>query len=82
MPIGSLVWCTTDDYTFRTRNYNLYKVRVLYWGGEQSGVEAVTTDNDDTAVKYFNLQGMPVEKPSGGIFIRQQNDKANKVLIP
>ena len=73
---------TTDDYTFRTRNYNLYKVRVLYWGGEQSGVEAVTTDNDDTAVKYFNLQGMPVEKPSGGIFIRQQNGKANKVLIP
>ncbi|MDE6529024.1 MAG: hypothetical protein K2L78_08265 [Muribaculaceae bacterium] len=73
---------TADDYTFRTKNFNLYKVRVLYWGGENSGVEAVTSDHANAPAEYFNLQGIRVDEPSGGIFIRRQNNVTEKVLIP
>ncbi len=72
----------TDDYTFRTNNYNLYKVRVLYWGGEPAGIEAVGTDRADDTAEWFNLQGLPVAEPSGGIYIRRQNGTTDKVLLP
>lgn len=72
----------TDDYTFRTNNYNLYKVRVLYWGGEAAGVESVAADNGNTPAEYFNLQGIRVENPSAGIYIRRHNGKSEKILIP
>ena len=95
-PEGSYSWSTqtvhhtpdpmgkTDDYTFRTNNYNLYKVRVLYWGGEQAaGVEAVANDRTDTPAEYYNLQGIPVANPSsGGIYLRRQGNTTDKVLIP
>lgn len=73
---------TDDDYTFRTKNYNLYKVRVLYWGGENSGVETVSPDNSDAPAEHFNLQGIKVTNPSGGIFIRRQNSTTEKIFIP
>lgn len=93
-PEGSYAWSTqtvhhtsdpmgtADDYTFRTKNYNLYKVRVLYWGGEPAGVEAVSVDKADGTAEFYNLQGMPVANPSGGIFIRRQNAVTEKVLLP
>lgn len=73
---------TADDYTFRTNNYNLYKVRVLYWGGEPAGVESVAADSEDTPAEYFNLQGVPVAEPAAGIYLRRQNGKTEKILIP
>ena len=37
--------------------------------------------DNDTAVEYYNLQGMKIEKPSKGIFIKKQGDKVTKVIL-
>ncbi|MDE5554908.1 MAG: hypothetical protein K2J10_06970, partial [Muribaculaceae bacterium] len=48
---------------------------------EISGIESVTNDNNDAPVEYFNLQGLRVNEPSNGIFIRRQGNKVTKVLV-
>lgn len=48
---------------------------------ELSGIESVTNDNSDAPVEYFNLQGLRVNEPSNGIFIRRQGNKVSKVLV-
>ena len=40
-----------------------------------------TVGNDASAVKYYNLQGVEVENPSNGVFIKLQGDKASKVVL-
>lgn len=50
--------------------------------GELDGIEAVETDYaPEGEAEYFNLQGVRVENPSGGIFIRRQGSKVTKVVI-
>lgn len=46
----------------------------------QNGVEDVM-DDDESSVRYFNLQGFPVENPSKGMFIRFRNGKSEKILL-
>ena len=46
---------------------------------EFTGIESIGVDN--IPVEYYNLQGVKVENPSNGIFIRVQGSKASKVLI-
>lgn len=45
-----------------------------------SAIETAT-DATDTPVEYFNLQGMHVDRPSQGIFLRRQGDKVTKEVI-
>ena len=47
---------------------------------EQAGVDNITVDSNAPAV-YYNLQGMPVENPSNGIYIKRQGNKAQKLFI-
>lgn len=44
------------------------------------GVEADDAD-ENAPVEYFNLQGVKVEKPENGIFIKRQGKKVEKVII-
>lgn len=37
--------------------------------------------NVETAVKWYDLKGMPVEKPASGIFIKVQGNKTEKIII-
>lgn len=47
-----------------------------------SGVECVGIDADNEyEVEYFNLQGVKVENPSNGIYIRRANGKVSKVFV-
>ncbi len=47
-----------------------------------NGVDDILTDTDTNApVEYFNLQGIKVENPSNGIFIRRQGNKVEKVAF-
>lgn len=46
-----------------------------------SGVESIVTDNTDAPVEYYNLQGVRVENPSAGLYIRRQGNTATKVLV-
>ena len=46
-----------------------------------SGVENIAIDAQQTAVEYFNLQGMRVENPTKGLYIRREGSKATKVIL-
>lgn len=46
-----------------------------------AGVNDVLDDDVNAPVEYFNLQGIKVENPSNGIFIRRQGTKTTKVAI-
>lgn len=52
----------------------------VYEPSNNSSVESLMTDNN-TSVEYFNLQGVKVENPSNGIFIRKQGGKTVKVML-
>ena len=58
----------------------------LNWMTEDqiSGVEDVIVDNiedSNAPVEYFNLQGVRVENPSTGLYIKRQGNKVTKVII-
>ena len=44
-----------------------------------TGVEIIGVD--DLEVEYYNLQGVKVDKPTNGIYIKVQGSKASKVFI-
>lgn len=46
----------------------------------ESGIEAVEAVSDAGA-EYFNLQGIRVERPANGLFIRRQGGKSEKIFI-
>ena len=46
-----------------------------------SGVENVGVDAEQGVVEYFNLQGMRVENPTKGLYIRREGSKATKVIL-
>jgi hypothetical protein len=45
-----------------------------------SGVEGIEAD-DTTPAIYYNLQGIKVENPQGGVFIKVQGEKASKLYV-
>lgn len=45
-----------------------------------SGVQEVI-ENADAPVEFYNLNGMKVENPSNGIFIRKQGNKTSKIIV-
>lgn len=47
-----------------------------------AAVENVAVDSNDGPVLYFNLQGIAVEHPASGVFIRRQGATATTILIP
>ncbi len=47
---------------------------------EYSSVESIIAD-DNAPVEYFNLQGMRVENPTSGIYIRRQGSDVKKVMV-
>lgn len=45
-----------------------------------TGIENVLFD-ETTPIEYYNLQGIKVENPKNGIFIKKQGDKISKIII-
>ncbi len=66
-----------------------YHVSAVYDGAEStasnavslsvSGIEAVATDSVEA--EYFNLQGIRVDKPEHGVYIRRQGNVVTKVIL-
>lgn len=53
-----------------------------YYRGDNSGVEEIEIDPDDTTSQWFNLQGIRIDRPaSGQIVIRRKGSQADKVRI-
>lgn len=49
-------------------------------GADFSGVDETLTDSE-VNVEYYNLQGVKVEKPENGIFIKRQGGKSTKIIL-
>lgn len=48
---------------------------------DPAGVENIASDNVNAPVEFFNLQGVRVDNPSTGIFIRRQGSNVNKIVV-
>ena len=59
--------------------YSSMKLSVDNENPEVSGVEGVEAENAE--VEYYNLQGVKVENPEKGIFIKKQGNKTTKVIL-
>lgn len=46
-----------------------------------TGIENIGISDSDAPVEYFNLQGMRIDKPSRGIYIRRQGSSTSKVIL-
>lgn len=47
----------------------------------QSGIADIVAEDENAPVEYFNLQGVRVENPANGLFIRRQGNKVTKVIL-
>ncbi len=74
---GSLLGTRSISYRYYTPE------GVKEFDVETSGIDNVVVDTDDSdaPVEYYNLQGIRVENPANGIYIKRQGSKATKVLI-
>lgn len=57
----------------------MVKFKFTYSG--DTGVDNIVIDSEDEVVEYYNLNGIRVSNPEGGIFIRKQGTKATKVIL-
>lgn len=46
-----------------------------------TGVENVSDSNDDSEAVYYNLQGIRIDNPTNGVYIRRQGNKTEKVIL-
>lgn len=64
--------------TYKTGNgMGLYR---LAQAGYEAGIAAPVVNNNG-AVEYFNLQGIRVDNPTNGVFIRRQGSEVSKVIL-
>ena len=59
---------------------NVYMVEYTQWN-DLSGVSDIISEDTDAPVEYFNLQGIRVDEPTNGLFIRRQGHKTEKVIL-
>ena len=91
--IGQIVADEPDEFAFELPVCGLYnedgKYQGIYEGAyitysrEVTGIDApaAVVTPSDAPVVYYNLQGMRVDNPQGGIFIRRQGNESTKILI-
>ena len=48
--------------------------------GEMSGIDTIISSDTDI-VEYYTLQGVRVEKPEKGIYIKKQGSRITKVVL-
>lgn len=47
----------------------------------QTGIEDIEAEDNNAPVEYYNMQGVRVENPTNGIYIRRQGNEVTKVAI-
>jgi hypothetical protein len=67
----------TSVIDFSTTNRSFTKTDTPF----SSGVAAVEAEASDVAPVYYNLQGMRVDNPEHGIYIRCRGNKVDKVAL-
>lgn len=79
LPIQAAKWEKDDsDKDFKPVSLYFFSDYVKV---DPTGVSTIQPDNSDAPTEYFDLQGVRVSDPEGGIFIRHQGSTMQKVLI-
>lgn len=47
----------------------------------QTGIADITVEDENAPIEYFNLQGVRVENPENGLYIRRQGNKVTKIVL-
>lgn len=70
-----------EIFNYKTGNgFALYQLAQPGYNG--AGVEGVMVSEDANApVEFFNLQGIRVENPANGVFVRRQGSTVTKVVL-
>lgn len=86
---GVMTWVAPEDQEVREVEFNgqpnsggtvsILSATVYY--DLSTAVETIIDNEADAPVYYYNLQGVRVENPSNGIFIRVQGKKSQKVMF-
>lgn len=66
---------STTDWHLETKDGNL-----VFAVGDTTGIDGIVAE-ENAPVEYYNLQGIRVENPANGIFIRRQGNKTTKVAL-
>lgn len=53
----------------------------LYMQTKGTGIADIEIEENNAPVEFFNLQGVRVENPANGLFIRRQGNKVTKVIV-
>lgn len=82
------VWVPENMITFYKQHEIWKRFRnIKVWDPSSAGVDTPKVENAEVQadieepVEYFNLQGIPVANPSGGVFIRRRGDRIEKVRL-
>lgn len=80
------IWTTTESITSPvTLQATSAQIRFSYmtvkYKEATSGIKNVTATDENAPVEYYNLQGIRVNNPEGGVYIRRQGSTATKVLV-
>lgn len=59
---------------------NVFAVSPLSENDTESAVAEIAAD-ENAPVEYFNMQGVKVENPENGIYVRKQGSKVSKVVV-
>lgn len=70
-----------DSPSASSSNKDRVAIWHLTWTDTVTGAVSVAASEAEAPVEYFNLQGIRVANPEGGVFIRRQGNKVEKVVI-
>lgn len=71
-----------QEVTFAyTGTQQINAIEVFCAEGLTTGVDDVVADDANAPVEYYNLQGVRVENPENGLYIKRQGSTVTKVII-
>lgn len=86
---GNVISWTGDWGYFMDLGNNEYRMMLYFKDGKftfifdlaSSGVSDFSVGDENAPAEYFNLQGVRVDNPSNGLYIRRQGNVSTKVLV-
>lgn len=69
-----------EYYTLETASGERSEIKTLKLDGV-TGIDSIIADPDAADAVYYNLQGVRVDNPTNGVYVRVQGSKTTKVIV-